>query len=473
MAKMATLIRDAPEELRHVLMKMKMSKTKADSIKCLGANTINNEMLGKTLAFLMDIQVTDENITRLLKDGKKDMILRQVVNLMPLPCITCNNDTEFKPTDRPQVRCRRCDRGACADCFPEPKNGWAYLCKTCDEVIKKQESIPETLLKQKKVGEQLPGSQAPIQAVNLTEEADDTDEEEDDEFEEAARKREEKRRNEEGARGRKEGGSRREEAADGSQEGGIRRKEEEEKEICKAFKFGGKCPHGMSGKKSHNQWVQCNKFHPKVCSRLLAHGMRSRQGCDGRDCNKYHPRMCYSSTNTKVCTKERCTYWHCKGTSFAPESGSRFEPPARHSLGQYPTLPARQGRSPVRRVDESYRRREEEQGRRERDEQGGRNRRSEDEDHERRREERIRREEREREVRGRGERQKPETAPFLDLAQMIRQEVQRAFLALLPPPGASGSVQGPPGPQMPLGPRNPAAPSTLSWADIFSRNTQN
>ena len=193
----------------------------------------------------MNIQVTDGNITRLLKEGKKDMILRQVVNMMPLPCLTCNKDIEFKPTDKPQVRCRRCDRGACPDCFPEPKNGWAYLCKPCNGIVMKQENIAETLLKKKKVGA-LPGTQAPIEAsqpVNLTEDGDDTDEEEEDEeeWEEAARRREEKRQNEEGGRGGRKGESRREEAGGRNPEG---RKEEREKEICKAFKFGGKCPHG-------------------------------------------------------------------------------------------------------------------------------------------------------------------------------------------------------------------------------------
>ena len=110
---MATIISAAPEELRHVLGMVKMSKTKSENMKSLGGNGINVDMLTKTLAYLMNIEENDEAITRLLKDGKKDMIVRQVVNLMPLPCLTCNQDTQFKVGDKPQVRCRRCDRGAC------------------------------------------------------------------------------------------------------------------------------------------------------------------------------------------------------------------------------------------------------------------------------------------------------------------------------------------------------------------------
>ena len=121
--KMAKIIADAPDELRHVLMKVKMAISKNDSIKSLGATSINVDMLSKTLSYIMDIQVNDETITRLLKEGKKEMIVRELINLMPLPCVTCNQDAEFQIGDKPQVRCRRCNRGACVTCFSEPKNG--------------------------------------------------------------------------------------------------------------------------------------------------------------------------------------------------------------------------------------------------------------------------------------------------------------------------------------------------------------
>ena len=52
-AKVAILIAKAPEEIRDVLAKIKISVTKAESIRCLGATFINNEILGKTLAYLM------------------------------------------------------------------------------------------------------------------------------------------------------------------------------------------------------------------------------------------------------------------------------------------------------------------------------------------------------------------------------------------------------------------------------------
>ena len=182
-------------------------------------------------------------------------------------------------------------------------------------------------------------SQVPTQNRYVRLEDDD---EEEDILEEEAKRIEAKKKNEEGGRNKREEESRRAEES-------RRMTADKEKEVCKAFKFGGKCPHGMNGMRKYNQYERRNKTHPKVCNKLLAHGTRGIQGCDGRNCEKYHPKMCYSSMKTKVCTKEKCSYWHCKGTSFAPEQQSRYEAPSRASLGQYPRLPARKGRSPLRR----------------------------------------------------------------------------------------------------------------------------
>ena len=278
------------------------------------------------------------------------------------------------------------------------------------------------------------------------EEDDNEDEEEEEEEEEwqiAARRRREKKKNEE--------------------EKKKREAISKEKEICKSFKFGGKCPHGMGGMNKHKQWEKCNKYHPKVCNKLLAHGPQGSKGCNGNDCDKYHPKMCYSSLNTKVCSKEKCTYWHCKGTSFAPESRDRYEAPSRHSLSQYPLLPERRGRSPVRREQEPRHRPREERVRGEREERREGEDRREDVDQERRRrDERCREESRRRDERSREESRRRKSDIFLDIAKLIRQEVQRAVLTLLPSPGASGSVAG-------------GVPRTqaVNWAELLSRNISN
>ena len=451
-AKGAIILAAAPEELRPVLNAVKMGATIEENKKSLASNKINTEMLGQTLAFLLDTQVNDERIAGLLKEGRKDLIIRELINLMPLACVTCNRDTEYQVGDKPAVRCRRCSRGACRECFPLPQNGWVYLCCNCDRDVLKQCAMPEAFSKKKKkVGN--PSTQG-VATQNLfitlgegiEEEEDDDEENEEEEEEEeewqiAARRREEKKRNEEG----------------GKKEVAISK----EKEICKPFKFGGKCPHRMGGMKKHKQWDKCNKSHPKVCNKLLTHGPKGSKGCNGNDCDKYHPKMCYSSLNTKVCSKEKCTYWHCKGTSFAPDSRARYEPPSRYSLSQYPVLPERRGRSPVRREQEPRHRTREEpvRGAREERREGGERR--EDVDQERRRrEERCREESRRRDERSREEGRKSQS-DFLDLAQLIRQEVQRAFLSLLPQPGASGSAAGPL--------RTPAVTTTPNWAELLGR----
>lgn len=119
---------------------------------------------------------------------------------------------------------------------------------------------------------------------------------------------------------------------------GKERKEEKKEEICKFFKFGGKWLHGMNGLKKHKQWDKCKKAHPKVCNKLLTNGVK---GCDGKECEKFHPKMCYSSMNTRRCTKEKCTFWHCKGTSFTKEVINQFQAPSPASLGHYPAQPGR------------------------------------------------------------------------------------------------------------------------------------
>ena len=50
MTQMGRIIAGAPEELRLVLGKVKMSSSKRDIMNGLGANNIKTEMLGKTLS---------------------------------------------------------------------------------------------------------------------------------------------------------------------------------------------------------------------------------------------------------------------------------------------------------------------------------------------------------------------------------------------------------------------------------------
>ena len=98
---------------------------------------------------------------------------------------------------------------------------------------------------------------------------------------------------------------------------------------------------------------------------------------------------------------------------------------------------------------------DEEQGRREREDW-----RSMEESKERRRRDERREEERHREERGREERKQQESASFLDMAQLVRQEVQRAVLSLLPQAAASGP------------PRAPTVTPASSWTELMGRSNR-
>ena len=149
-AKSAKIIAEAPDEIKPVLVQVKMNQKKDKSMKSLGSNGINVDMLSNTLAYLLEIEVTHERISELLKEGKKELIFRELCNLMPLPCVTCRRDSEYQVGETPVVRCRRCSRGACKECFPLPQQGWAYLCSICDDDIQKQCAMPDIFLKASK-----------------------------------------------------------------------------------------------------------------------------------------------------------------------------------------------------------------------------------------------------------------------------------------------------------------------------------
>ena len=79
------------------------------------------------------------------------------------------------------------------------------------------------------------------------------------------------------------------------------------KPICKQYRRG-ICKYGLSGK-------NCNKDHPKPCSRLLTHGIKGELGCkQGWKCNMFHPTMCRNSLRYNKCFTVSCTYMHVKGT---------------------------------------------------------------------------------------------------------------------------------------------------------------
>ena len=77
--------------------------------------------------------------------------------------------------------------------------------------------------------------------------------------------------------------------------------------LCR-FYAKGICKFGKSGE-------FCNFNHPVYCKPLLNYGLSSEKGCNkGKDCLHFHPKMCHSSLTRHECYKEKCPYFHIKGT---------------------------------------------------------------------------------------------------------------------------------------------------------------
>ena len=83
--------------------------------------------------------------------------------------------------------------------------------------------------------------------------------------------------------------------------------------VCPRFKRG-VCPHGLHG----NRLIEgqtCSFEHPRTCRKYSSFGSRGRKGCKvGSNCKFYHPILCRYSVRERLCTNEKCTFVHLKGT---------------------------------------------------------------------------------------------------------------------------------------------------------------
>ena len=97
----------------------------------------------------------------------------------------------------------------------------------------------------------------------------------------------------------------------------IKQKEAEKfpnvcKTTCLLLKEG-RCPHGISGKKSADGKDRCDFFHPKLC---VPWGKNGEKGCaKGPECRKLHKAICNNATEYKECFEKKCYLVHPKGTN--------------------------------------------------------------------------------------------------------------------------------------------------------------
>jgi hypothetical protein len=274
-----------------------------------------------------------------------------------------------------------------------------HLCCDCDKEVIKHLDLPADAVTAKEKEKVAEGTKAgpatqesPVHEVQSEEDEEDEDEEEDDDDEEFQIAEERSRKSK-------------------------KAKEKKKLQICRAYTFH-KCPHGRSGLSKTRDRLRCLYDHPKVCPKLEAHGDRGPQGCTkGEGCDYWHPKFCYSSrTMPRVCTRgrEACTYWHTKDTTYDAGRAERKVPPSQEARRR------RQEESDrIRRTEETARRREEADY--------------------------LRRQAAER--REGEDRRPPQPNQFLDLEQMIRTEIHRAFRTMFPG-AASGNSANPPPPPM-------------------------
>ena len=69
--------------------------------------------LGKTHAFLMNINEDEEEVTKLKKEGLEIMIIYRLKKLMPLGYFKCSKLHHTNRNEVPEVSCTMCGPGAC------------------------------------------------------------------------------------------------------------------------------------------------------------------------------------------------------------------------------------------------------------------------------------------------------------------------------------------------------------------------
>ena len=321
--------------VREVLNEIKAVKTRKQNMDIINQFTVDK--LAETLAFLMGTTMEEaskemkDEINSYVKKGLVEMVVRTIEKLWTEFCSTCMKEYCTYPEEHMLIRCVRCERGACKDCFEEDMEafnqlkmrgrGIYFLCTSCVTLVKVQDKIPEVGVKKasktkqkhsKKVEDDgIPKSQADLFKDNFPcDQCDRTFLEENDLKIHMENSHEEivVSDNESGEEGDDEEDmskvSRAEKNAAKKEKQRQKKKENKDKDICIHYEWN-RCRNGQEG-------VGCKFAHPKICPKISREGP---SGCKNKTCNLYHPKVCYGSLATpKSCMKEACTYRHLAGT---------------------------------------------------------------------------------------------------------------------------------------------------------------
>ena len=186
LAKIATDVGDSKEmeDIRDAINKVKVAQDYEENFKALNLTT---EVLRRTYAYLMNKDIKDEEVVKLLKDGLRIEILRRLVIMMPEQCKTCQQMVTWGREETPLVTCRLCRAGACPTCYPQVLNlGWRYLCGPCDGSVASQHEVLAKHLESKyRKKKERTASRVPVpNVITLDEGEGEQEQEEQDEKEE-------------------------------------------------------------------------------------------------------------------------------------------------------------------------------------------------------------------------------------------------------------------------------------------------
>ena len=316
----------------------------------------SRELLAKTYAWLMKVEVDNEEIVQMNKEGLKKMMVWRIFQITAEQCRTCHKVVHLQRKEEYLVTCWECGKGACKDCYPSDISGgknWRYLCSGCLDIIgnlRGFQALKSEVDLYKVKPKKRPKKTVEIQVEDEENPPNDKDEETpadnndpgDDScvFTEGVDTPNENPEVDDPRNAFVERVERR--GFLGKKLNDTGEKSTKKTKTCSHF-LRGRCKFGMSGRrpskgveKEAGVNDECPYEHPRVCSKLLNHGdnKHSKFGCDGISCKKAHPTMCTSSMYSRQCWKLCDKGWHVKGTKF--ENG---EVPLQHVQKQVQRKP--------------------------------------------------------------------------------------------------------------------------------------
>ena len=297
----------ADETSKAVLTAYDSSKDRNANVKVLGGSKFQTLVLD-TCATFLGIAVTDDAGSRLFsnKPALAMRIILEIESHLPAMCSDCSEEysVEFKSSEAPTFRCFLCFQGShnChqftdkAETLPSTSDlpsGMVWLCSSCKSVnnpIKTRQpklrtgvnssvppSVSQTTINSGLQTPATPDPQLAAESLLFSDEQSHTLCPE-----ELSRKL-------------------------------ISVKKHLKEKICDDFKIG-KCPHGVSGRTTHNG-TTCPNNHPKRCQKFMRFGNDKKKGCNLRtECEFYHPKHCKSSISQKQCFNPKCCLVHICGT---------------------------------------------------------------------------------------------------------------------------------------------------------------